>query len=315
MAKYCTKCGKELIENQPCPCQNENRLTKLKKLLKIGTDIGDAINVFEKDKTIVPDCIKANDGEVPVKQYKLAKLRSRIRGHHADGKLLVTNKRVIFRAAGISNLGKTINQSEFSISDIAGVEIKKGNRISILNIFGAIILTLAVSAEFRSLFSKLYDSASVLSVLLSLVVFIGSIALLIFLKNKNWLKLIAFSCAIGALLGSSGLAISVWSALQMSSLNAFLILLACIGWFIALLKVCFVPDLVFLVKTNAAGDIIAVKRRVWGTFFKQPDENTGFSEVLPGADCDLATEELGALISDLQIYGDGAISKWGENND
>ena len=79
---------------------------------------------------------------------------------------------------------------------------------------------------------------------------------------------------------------------------------------IFLLRVCFVPNLIFSVKTKSASDAVQIRRRVWGLFFKQPQEYTGFSEVLPWDDTEKVSEELGALINDLQTMGDMAIEKW-----
>ena len=48
-------------------------------------------------------------------------------------------------------------------------------------------------------------------------------------------------------------------------------------------------------------------------FFKQHQEYTGFSEVLPWYDTDKVSEELGAIINDLQTTGDMAIEIWKED--
>ena len=43
------------------------------------------------------------------------------------------------------------------------------------------------------------------------------------------------------------------------------------------------------------------------------DEYSGFSEVLPGKDADLAIKEIGAIINDIKTLGDFAVEKWQQN--
>ena len=124
---FCTKCGKELIEGEKCSCRKNNfTINGINTIRNTFNNSGNQINFLERNKNIVPDCVSADDGEKTIKQYKLAKLRSKIRGQYAEGRLQVTNKRLLFRAAGVSTLGKTIVQQEFAINDIAGVEVQKG---------------------------------------------------------------------------------------------------------------------------------------------------------------------------------------------
>ena len=53
---------------------------------------------YERDVPIVPDCIEPEENEIVVKQYNIAKLRTRIKFMKAEGRLMVTNRRVLFRA-------------------------------------------------------------------------------------------------------------------------------------------------------------------------------------------------------------------------
>lgn len=55
---------------------------------------------YEYNIPIVPECVQPIENEVVVKQYNIAKLRSRLKFMKADGRLMVTNRRVLFRAAG-----------------------------------------------------------------------------------------------------------------------------------------------------------------------------------------------------------------------
>ena len=145
MASFCTQCGRPLNDGEVCYCSGKaptGNPSSAKELLnsskgfwesmKNRMGIGDPDlnkgDAFENGKRIIPDCVKANEGEIPVKQYKVATLRNRILGipyTKAVGRVQVTNKRVIFRAPGRCLAGRTTLQHEFAIDEIAGVEARR----------------------------------------------------------------------------------------------------------------------------------------------------------------------------------------------
>lgn len=316
MTRFCTKCGKALAEGEMCSCQDNNILSSLKSFIREGIPANSENNSFlERGQKIVPDSIRADESEIPIKQYRFARLRSRFRGQYAEGRLQVTNKRLLFRAAGISALGKTIIQQEFAVSEIAGVEIKKSNRVSIMNALLCLILTLFISSWAEGIFDTWSKSAAGLTSFLAYILPIGCFSLLIFCKKLHWLKLFAFAIGIGALLGASTQTlnpIDIVFGFELFSVTNILIFVLSIGWVYTLLRVCFVPDLIFSVKTKSSSDVIELRRRVWGAFLKNPQENSGFSEVMPWDDTEKVAEELGALINDLQTLGDMAVDTWKE---
>lgn len=118
MAKFCTKCGKPLDE---CTCEkstvgNPSFFASLKNRMGIGEPETNNAPLYEKNMQIVPENISANDGEIPIKQYNVATLRNRFLGitiSKAIGRLQITNKRVIFRAAGRCLRGRTGSLSDF----------------------------------------------------------------------------------------------------------------------------------------------------------------------------------------------------------
>ena len=319
--RYCTNCGKQLNDGENCDCKKgvaakiDFVTTGIQKMT--GIDVSDAdINIYERDMNIVPDSISANDGEVPIKQYNLAILRSRLRGQRAEGRLQVTNKRLLFRANGTSLLGKTNLQYEFNISEIAGIEVKKAIRVSLLSVFLGIFLCLAVYPFFSGITEAVYDKSEFLSAVIAVVCSVGSILFSFLVKKKGWLKLFLLSGSLGALLGSSGLSLSVLDIVfefKLFTITNIFIFLTAIVWFINLLLISFVPDLTFYIKTKSASNVFEIKRRVWGVLNLSKNEYTGFSEVLPWKDTDLAAQELGSLIDDLQTMGDLAIEKWRNN--
>ena len=318
--RYCTKCGKQLNDGETCLCGQKTTLTKVKTIFsKLGDGMNaaeDRLNFCERNMKIVPDCISTNEGEISIKQYDLAILRSRIRGQYAEGRLQVTNKRIIFRATGASTLGKTIIQSEFDVNEISGVELKKSNRISLLNILGGIFLTLIISPIFTTIFEAIYDFSEFLSTIIAIALSVGCVFIFATLKKKGWLKLAVLSGGLGALTGAAGISTDILDIVfdfkLYSVINIFIFAVA-IVWLIALLRISFVPDLTFYIKTKSASNVFEIKRRVWGILNLSKNEYTGFSEVLPWKDTDLAAQELGSLIDDLQTMGDLAIEKWRNN--
>ena len=312
MVRFCTKCGKPLDENGKCNCVQQSFITKLKAVFGRTTE---QIDFLERNKAIVPNCVKPDEGEQTIKQYKLAKLRSKIRGQYAEGRLQITNKRLLFRAAGVSSLGKTTVQHEFNINDISGVDIQKGSKISVLNIIGALLLSFILTAEAQSVLETLYLKTGSFASFAAFFLFVICTLLFFVLKRKFWIKLSAFSCGIGALIGSSASSLSAWDivyGLELVNFKNILIFILAIGWFYLLLQVCFVPDLIFIIKTTGAGEVIQLRRKIWGLFMKQSQEYTGFSEVLPWEDTEKIANELGAIINDIQTMGDMAIDKWKE---
>ena len=120
MAKFCTRCGKAL---DLCDCKS--------------ADSVDLLDIFENE--IVP-C----EGEKKIKAYHISQLRTRfLRRVIADGVLIVTNLRIIYRTAQTKK-SKEFIHSEVPLDDVSGIAIKKGRYVDLLaSIFG-FFLTLAL---------------------------------------------------------------------------------------------------------------------------------------------------------------------------
>jgi hypothetical protein len=117
-----------------------NFLVSMKNRMGIGSPERNATDTYERGMKIVPDCISANENEVPVKQYNIAVLRSLLKFERAEGRVQVTNKRVILRAAGRSIGGRTTLQHEFAINEIAGIEARRNYKFSFLYLIFAFII-------------------------------------------------------------------------------------------------------------------------------------------------------------------------------
>lgn len=324
MAKFCTKCGKALEDGERCDCQPATKdiVSKTKTFIQksfrrmgVGEDTANTSDIFETDKSIVPDVVKANDSEVAIKQYEAATLRSRIRGQYAKGKLQVTNKRVLFRAPGVSYKGRITVQHEFDINEIAGVDVKFSNRISPLNIILSIVSAFIISPLFSGLFGRFAIQSEGAAIFLSIVFAIAFAVPFFLMKKKFWLKLLLLNCGMGCLMGTGALASLTPSTLLFSvktNVADVIGFLYFILWLLNVILVGLVPDLTLSIKTKGAAEAFIIRRKQSATAFKQEIEYTGFSEVMPGKDINKITTELGALIDDIQTLGDLAIEQWKE---
>lgn len=60
--------------------------------------------------------------------------------------------------------------------------------------------------------------------------------------------------------------------------------------------------------------LLKLKRTYHGStfisFVAKDDQNSGYQEILPWKDTDIAIRELGTMIDDIKTMGDAAIEKW-----
>ena len=83
--------------------------------------------------------------EVPVSEMEsIGGHASRIKGARAEGRLQLTNKRILFRAKGTAPVGETTIQHEFSIDEVAGFQIVRNFRFSILDLLLIFALSVAI---------------------------------------------------------------------------------------------------------------------------------------------------------------------------
>ena len=324
--KYCSKCGKELNPDGTCNCSGEKEsrqtsvlrrfVSKVFGRMGVGSDSEqEAQNVFEREKKIVPDLITQNDAEIPIKQYDIAKLRSRIMCKYAEGRLQITNKRVIFRAAGTSPSGKITLHHEFSVEELAGVEIKKTTRGSFLNIILGIILTLIITNPFYSMFNSFNRASTLAATIFGYLLIVVFVAPFFLIKKRFWLKLCSVSAAFGVSAGLSDLtskAVDYMLGRSLFDITDTISTVILFIWIFNMVLVCLVPELRFGIKTKSGSDAIQIRRKIFGWIYN-PTEYTDFAEVLPWKDTDKAIEEIGTIIDDIQTMGDLAIDKWKEN--
>lgn len=335
MSKYCKYCGEKIAENEKCSCPEAQKEWKKKQSEKVEiaswekwTDTmknrmgfqtaASKIEGFELSKKIVPDCIHEDTGEIPIRQYHIASLRSLFKGMYAEGRLQVTNKRVLFRAAGISFLGTTELQHEFAIEEIAGIEIRRDHRIGFFHFFFALLLASIIMDFSKGMFEKFSMSvptvASIFAVLCSCIaasVFFG-------IKKKFICKLALLSFSVGALVtvgfDTMFFIIPVSNGTFYTIISSIIALLFVLN----LMLIAFVPNLVIEIKTKSASSPIEIRRKesngILAFLFNMPKKDyTGFADVMPAKDTQRAGKELGAMINDIKVFGDEAITKWKED--
>lgn len=269
-------------------------------------------SVYETNMKIIPDCVSANDGEIPIKQYNFAQLRTRLLFEKSYGRLQITNKRVIFRAAGRSLFGKNILQQEFRIDQIAGVEVRCKKEFNIFNFIIGLIIT-ALFAGLSYLISYNVDNDSSAPVIFLSLIVLAVCGGLTFIHKKQIMPDAMFSLRQLLLSFAAGGYITL---IDYSS-NGFVYFCAGFMVFACLINLLFMSiteNLVAIFKTGASAAIEIKREPAIGLlqflFSQKDDQNSGFAEILPWKDTYIAIKEVGTIIDDIKTMGDAAIGKW-----
>lgn len=248
----------------------------------------------ESGKNIVPDCVNADSGEVPIRQYDMVRLRSWSNFHFAEGRLQITNKRILFRTSGRSMIGETSSEYEFALEEIAGITLKKEPVLYFAVVFISSMLALFCASAVSAILSWIGASLSIRDVInvLGIMIVLACMILPPFLVPKS---LGERSLIFKYALAFFGLMVNVW--IGSSGITMICLLVALYHAF----KLIFIPGVSFEIKTKGASSAISIHRT--SIFAKLKGEDSGFSHVLPGPDYDKAVKELGALIREVQQTG------------
>ncbi len=339
--KFCPSCGQP--NEAEAPAKNRNSFSagtgasdfrelcaeavkgfweSMKNRMGIGDPDLNKGDAFEKGKSIIPECVEANEGEIPVKQYEVAKMRNRflfIPTTQAIGRMQVTNKRVIFRAPGRCLAGRTTLQHEFAIDEIAGVEARRNYVFNVWDfivglfvwsIGGGIIASLSAVLFAAGFWNSHMTLELVLKFIVSLA--IGVVCCIPFFTiKKRWL--LKLFCLGGSYFPMLCLAVDnhmrhypVFSKIIWFFAIIFLII-CMFALFLQSIK----PNLVIIIKTKLASEAIDIKRKSKITpFGREMYEQTGYSEVIPLDDAERCIREIDAIINDIQKLGNLGIEKW-----
>ena len=255
---------------------------------------------YEHNVPIVPDCIEPEENEIIVKQYNIAKLRTRLKFMKAEGRLMVTNRRVLFRASGTSLTGNILQEHQFNIDEIGGIETHKDYKFSFLSFFGCLLLeVIAICIAMFLLASNNNAGTVAIGLIMGLVCLLPTFIV----YKRFWLKY--FTAML-----SSAFLLMAYNAAGQNAFLAFLMFIVSVIVLFDMLIVCFVPNLVIKIKTNGAHGAVVIGCQK-AMFMRQTgDDYSGFAEVMPWEDTIMAMNELGTMIDDLQKQGDYAVEKW-----
>ena len=327
----------------PATPQSASNTTKLRffESIMIKLGMGDLYRKFtayyERGKMIVPDCIAPNEGEIPVKQYDIAVLRSLSRFERSEGRLQITNKRLIFRATGRSISGSTSFQQEFAIDELAGVEALRNYRFGLIylvaDLFMIMMMLLVVLAVCACIAIPIIIPNAIINVVYNssdqntplkyqqAVFYYENLPPEIQAQREYPLyesfrpNQTLFS-ALRIIFSLVGLAVSIIVLVSLLKMrNKFLLIQVKRFLMKLLLKIIRIarrPNMVFMVKTKGGiegGTPIKIKRDQYFLFIRLGTEN-GYSEVFPTSDTDIALKEIGAIINDIQKLGDHGVHKW-----
>lgn len=326
---FCKYCGEEIFDNIPHECPNQPRKKarpavptelnvdagKIKTALDgIVQRIGvrdPKLDYYEKNRSIVPDSIELEEGEIPVKQYDhLATLQTKFKLTRAHGRLQITNKRVLFRANGSSPAGKTVCQQIFDLDKLDGIEIRKDFRFRLGDTFFAFLMSTIVMTYVGDVTDALF-SADWCYPIMMVIALLTCIP--VFLWKAKWLeKLMLLSVGFACLdAGAHDTAFS-WFLEQnfrkittdTTSLCSIMHLL----YIACLFLYSFKPNLLIEFKTGGSNAIQI--RHKDSIFSAKKEEYSGFAEIQPGKDADLAIKEVNTIINDIKTLGDLGIEKW-----
>jgi len=291
---------------------------------KNRTGIGDPernkTSAYEDGQRIVPDIVRANKDEKPIKQYTVAKLRKRIFGNpnaKAIGRIQLTNQRVIFRAPGTSPAGRTTLQHEFTIGEVAGIEARREYVFDFWAlIFSFVLMSFGGSANF--LLVGLIAQGLKMNFFAGLLGLIVGIVTLIpfFVLHKNWwLKII--TCSASAIAFGSCMYYATFTEAEIfwSGFFSPFAFISSLTLIFSIAMFCIRPNLVMIIKTKATSPGVDIRRKKTGIFSffggaKEEDDHTGYTEIVPEPDAEVSIRELGALIHDIQQLGDFSIEQW-----
>ena len=269
----------------------------MKNLLGVGeADENGSEDCFERNRQIAGDLIAYCDGEVHVKQYHVANFRSRLQWLWAEGKIQVTNKRVILRASGKSIIGRTVLQQEYIIDEIAGVGVSKGVRFSFWDFILVFLLLFPICFTLiGGMVAGVFMQNDTLGFIIACIFGFGALAPNFLIHKRLFLKSLCCASSAGAFL-----AVARFGSGFFNILGIIAALLGIFTLFLFALK----PSVSIAIMSKAGtGSPIAI-------FSTQHFRLENAKEILPAPETDLANKELGAIISDIQKLGDYGIEKW-----
>lgn len=268
-----------------------------RKLLGLSKEdkVAQVEDCYERGLQIVPDLIQPCGQEIPIRQYDICATRSLLKGTWQEGRLQVTNKRILFRLSGRNWIGKMQKSVEFALDDVTGIDIRNGNRLS----FVALFLNFYYAAFFSALGTLLTQYVNILAIILGIA---GALGISILLRKHYYAKLAVFSFAFAPM--------NMWIQSD-GSIKRIVGLLILLGFVLYFILASIRPNFSFKILTKSGGVSPIEEKRVdtvltmlFNYFIARG------MDVLPGKDAERAMDEVGTMIMDIQKFGDFGIQKW-----
>ena len=297
-----TKIGNALdaVYNFVTPTDKPGRIINTvdgRKLLGLSKEdkVAQVEDCYERGLQIVPDLIQPCGQEIPIRQYDICATRSLLKGTWQEGRLQVTNKRVLFRLSGRNWIGKMQKSVEFALDDVTGIDIRNGNRLS----FVALFLNVYYAAFFASIGNLLTQYLELLAVILGIA---GALGISILLRKHYYAKLAVFSFAFAPM--------NMWAQSD-ERIRRVVGILVLLGFVLYFILASIRPNFSFKILTKSGGVSPIEEKRVdtvltmlFNYFIARG------MDVLPGKDAERAMDEVGTMIMDIQKFGDFGIQKW-----
>lgn len=311
MSKYCTRCGRRIPDGAICVCrirrtelfatkEKENGVAFRKILRPSDPDYDQDADYYERGKQIVPELVASSENEIPIKQYHLMDVRSRLRGLWAEGRLMITNKRILFRASGRSFIGRTLTEQEYALDEISGIVLSRGVRFSLFDLILSLFLCQFFSGFAYISFITLETKGWWILPLLFALIGLGA---MFFVGQRRYRWKMIISCFIAENLSVLSMGGNMHGGFG-TSFFAFLAVIAFLAAlaFLILSSMKPVVSLMIQCKSGTSAAVAMISKQIGGI-------QVG-TELLPTEETDIATREVGAIIYDIQHMGDYGIEKW-----
>ena len=268
----------------------------LKERLGFGRPEALAQDPYESQLRIVPDAVAPAEGEAPIRQYDLCTLRSRflmVPIASAQGRLQITNQRVILRAPGRGVTGRAVSQQEFDLGEVAGMEASRCSCAHWGDLPGLLLLSLLVGAALFLLSTLVLRTLPWLVILLAEL---ACVAVYVFV-HKQWLVK-AFTC-LGTALACLALATQNNGTLYLLPMIIMLVPGVCASVFYLIR-----PELQLSLRTRMGNEVILLRRG------SARHAGSGYQEILADDDIYNVIREAMAVIRDVQMLGNQGAEKW-----
>ena len=192
-------------------------------------------------------------------------------------------------------IGPTCMQHEFSIEEIAGIEIRKEASFNLLTTVLMGFVTLFIMSAFQTILSRVHSWGFIGTIVLMVLAAAAVLSHFIF-QDKKMIRHVVLSILLAGVPASATLFNNLLSIKAISSLVIIAV------YIFNLLSLILAHNLAITFKTKGGSPSIEIRKKD-GLFSRKNNDYTGFSQVIPGPDVDLAMHELGALIREVQLTG------------